>query len=375
MLYKNSVAGSRKTEYFLFFLYLTTSITFLFFDKGYMRYILNISLLALTFLVLYSVPLKNKAVFIVVSTIVYISYMSLSSIFIDRDFSLSVYNSFYSYYIVSYIVLFSNDGKYYLRYIYNYFYIIVSAIFLILLIGFDPSDIFSGSRNTISLLLIPMGAILILDKRLQLKKLSGLAFYLMIFFSSTMSLGRSGIITSILLLIAFFFYSTNNINYRSIFIVALSVIILVLFLNTYYDTIINISYFDYLNNRGIEDDYRETMRREYLSSLNPYNVVLGISLSSLPYISSYSNNPHNTYLFLHSYLGLLFLLVFFFVLLYWLKLFFRRDLASILAMTAIILRFSTDSASDITMLPIIFVFLLFFREVRFPRKYENNLTS
>ncbi len=375
MLYKNSVAGSRKTEYFLFFLYLTTSITFLFFDKGYMRYILNISLLALTFLVLYSVPLKNKAVFIVVSTIVYISYMSLSSIFIDRDFSLSVYNSFYSYYIVSYIVLFSNDGKYYLRYIYNYFYIIVSAIFLILLIGFDPSDIFSGSRNTISLLLVPMGAILILDKRLQLKKLSGLAFYLMIFFSSTMSLGRSGIITSILLLIAFFFYSTNNINYRSIFIVALSVIILVLFLNTYYDTIINISYFDYLNNRGIEDDYRETMRREYLSSLNPYNVVLGISLSSLPYISSYSNNPHNTYLFLHSYLGLLFLLVFFFVLLYWLKLFFRRDLASILAMTAIILRFSTDSASDITMLPIIFVFLLFFREVRFPRKYENNLTS
>lgn len=375
MLYKNSVAGSRKTEYFLFFLYLTTSITFLFFDKGYMRYILNISLLALTFLVLYSVPLKNKAVFIVVSTIVYISYMSLSSIFIDRDFSLSVYNSFYSYYIVSYIVLFSNDGKYYLRYIYNYFYIIVSAIFLILLIGFDPSDIFSGSRNTISLLLVPMGAILILDKRLQLKKLSGLAFYLMIFFSSTMSLGRSGIITSILLLIAFFFYSTNNINYRSIFIVALSVIILVLFLNTYYDTIINISYFDYLNNRGIEDDYRETMRREYLSSLNPYNVVLGISLSSLPYISSYSNNPHNTYLFLHSYLGLLFLLVFFFVLLYWLKLFFRRDLASILAMTAIILRFSTDSASDITMLPIIFVFLLFFREVRFPIKYENNLTS
>lgn len=364
MLKKNSVIKIYRVEYFLLFLYLLVSIFLLLFSDGYIRYVLNISLIFLTFFILYFAPLNNKAILVIFSTLIYFSYLASSFIVENRVFDVSVFFSFYSYFLICYIILFSNNGRCYLNFMYKFFYGLVIIVFSMLLSGIDPGDIFSGSRNTVSQLLVPIGAIFLLDKRLEIKKISGSILYLMIFLSSVISFGRSGIITSILLLIALFFYFTTNINYRKLLMSIVFLVLLIFVLNYYYDSISKVSYFDYLRNSGIEDDYRAIMRNEYLSSLNIYNIFFGIDLSSLPYINSYNKNPHNAYLFLHSHLGFLILFTLTFVFLYWMRVLLLMELASFFAITAIILRLSTDSVSDITMLPIIFVCLMFFSKER-----------
>lgn len=364
-----------RTEFLLFSLYFIVSIAFLIFDEGVARYILNISLISLTYSILCFVPLKNKSIFFLYSTILYITYIVLSFLIIERKLNITVFNYVYSGFIISYILLFSDKGKRYLNFIYILFYCAVITIFLILLLGIEAEDVFSGSRNTISQFLVPIGAIFLLDERLKLGKVSGTILYLMIFISCVMSFGRSGILTSFLLLVSLFFYFERGITYKKLFFPVVSLFALVYFLSMFYVDIINTGYFDYLKDKGVDDGYRGLMKDEYISSLTIKNLFFGMDISKLPYISSFNNNPHNTYIFLHSNLGLLFLFFMSFVFVYWIKLLLYIELASFFALTAIILRLSTDSAADISILSIFFVSIMFFSKIKSSTKGSKSLAQ
>ncbi|MDS1140043.1 hypothetical protein RE432_06315 [Pusillimonas sp. SM2304] len=233
------------------------------------------------------------------------------------------------------------------------FYILVISLLLLILLGLDANHIFSGSRNTISMILVCLGSIFLLANYGKGQRLD-ILLYALVFLCCILAVGRSGIIASFILLISVAFKYWKPFTYGKLFMGLLLVILFSSFVIYVYEYT---SYFYYIKNKGLADSYRTRMLFEYLNSLGPGNLFFGTELSKLPYISSFNSNPHNTFLLLHSQYGILFLIFLFCIIIFTSGLIVKKLFVEALAFFALALRLATDSSVDITTLPLVFCFV------------------
>lgn len=352
-----------RRDFILLLLFFITSLCLLIYPDGSIRYFLNILLLFIVSVIFFLAPIRNKATVWYLATTLYLLFICSSLLVNDNmRINVTVINSFYAFYLMGYVLVFSNSSKRYMHFLYWFYFLLTAVISIVLISGFDPSNIFAGSRNSIGLLLVPLGAMFLIDGRLELNNKRTLLLYFLVLIACILAQGRSGILTSLILLLSYNFIFLRNVTYKKIFIYSVGIIFFISLLALYAQSIYNLEYFDYLKDRGLEDTYRADMRNEYLSSISFSNVMFGTNLKELPIISSFNGNPHNTYIHLHSSLGIITVITVALTLIYWLRCLITRNLVSYLAVTAILLRLGTDSSSSIAILPLLFTSLLLFKK-------------
>ena len=84
---------------------------------------------------------------------------------------------------------------------------------MLLISGVDPNDIWlNSSRNTTSLIFVTLGAIFLIQNQTLREVKYPIVFYFLIVFVSILSLGRSGIITSIILFLTYIVFLYKEVN-------------------------------------------------------------------------------------------------------------------------------------------------------------------
>ena len=169
--------------------------------------------------------------------------------------------------------------------------------------GVGPSEIFAVSRNFISVvLLIGIGYHMI--SCVQNDKNVNFLLILLGLFISLWAIGRSGIAVFAILLLTVPFIS----NYRFIYKLLLLTLILVAGIyafNIFSDTLFKTALYRIERSGGEEE--RTTMNQEYLdvtfSSLK--NILFGTNLHEIESLKEVDYNPHNSFIRLHIYYGLI----------------------------------------------------------------------
>ena len=182
----------------------------------------------------------------------------------------------------------------------------VVVIFTILYFNTQSlDDILVNSRNYISYYLILFILPYVISYR-QNNKEVGLLPLLVCVLYSFMAVGRGGIIISLLLLMGILVFKINDRSkYRKFYITLLSVIgVIVLVVGINPDTIELL--FGRFIDKSMDSEARTIGWLEYLSAMGePINFLLGVKIANLPYCSiELDESLHNSYLSLHSRMGI-----------------------------------------------------------------------
>lgn len=235
----------------------------------------------------------------------------------------------------------------------------------------DPNTIFSASRNMVSVIMLIQVSLVYISYSEWNKKIT---YFYAIFplIISIWAIGRSGIISSAILLLGLLLFTINKKNRkRNIILSLLIIFISALFIapDTDLKLFDNIksSYevvYDRTQLKGFTDDARGNITYEYFSEMKShvFSFFLGVPIEkSNNYIfASYNNNLHNSYLRAHATFGLLgvFLLSIGIVIAItrYLKL---KNFLFVFIFCAILFRISTDTVAFIGILdPFIYFFIL-----------------
>lgn len=290
-----------------------------------------------------------------------LAFKTISSYITNNLANFGLYISLITGLLLSYLILNYDRNNLILKTFYYFMFVYVIFIFLVLLLGRDPNEIWQGSRNSSSqIFVITCSLFLIYSPALKFK----MFLYFFIFLVCVLSMGRSGILTSTILLLAsalqgYSFKSKRN-KLLLFFLLSFSFFILFFNINIFLEFFNNYSGFDYLRAAGIKDSYRSDMSKEFFENYSLKVFLFGIDLSTLPYIASFNNNPHNGFIDLHAKIGVLAIILYCGVILAIFKLLLKREFVALLAITAMLLRFSTDSVSGILLIPLTFLCLYVF---------------
>lgn len=236
-------------------------------------------------------------------------------------------SSFYTgnYRIQDYLIIAQYFGialllyRYGTNYSINKFFFIIYVLYfgVNMLAGIHPDNLFIGfSRNNIPVTLLVQSVLLYIamfENRKSIKLYPALALLLF----SIWTIGRSGIFTSLLMLILMILHIQFNSEKRNFKIIYLSVIILIGY------SVISLFFYDELIEPalarlfrlGITDSHRGSIIVEYLNQFKTsfYALFFGVNINQNLMFSVYGYNLHNSYLRLHAYHGLLgFMMIFFF---------------------------------------------------------------
>ncbi|MCX5984443.1 MAG: hypothetical protein NTY89_22190 [Nostocales cyanobacterium LacPavin_0920_SED1_MAG_38_18] len=218
----------------------------------------------------------------------------------------------------------------------------------------DPNEIFLyASRNTVSWLLIVYSAIIYIVSDKARSKIPVLPAIMTVIFS-VVSYGRSGIISSFILLIGILlltFYE-NRKNAKFYFFITFIGILFMFFLINRTDignTIYDISrYFNRLETRGLSDrDGREYIWSNYIIQMNMTRFLFGTDPRYDLSIINFKLNYHNSFINLHAYSGMAGIIFVFLMLWAMVKLFNRNKLLWLILIT-FILRSFTDNVLFVT---------------------------
>lgn len=346
-------------------IYFVASISSFFFTVGFYRYLILALILSTSISIFLSASKDRAWLSVLAISLLLLSYVVFNAIFFGIKIHLTVLSNILAPLFVAFSI--KNNPKC-LSILYNLFFVFVVCLSLLLLTGFDAENIFAGSRNTVSMILVCVGSVFLIINYSKGRAFD-LILYFLILLCCVLSIGRSGILTSAILFSAAIyrhFRPSSNSNVVKLFLIGSAGLFFV------YIFAENTSYFYYLNTKGLSDGYRGTMLHEYIGSMSLRNILFGVELSTLPYISSFNLNPHNTYLYLHSYYGFLALIFYVCVSFWLLRLLLLWDMASALALLAAMLRLGTDSGADITVFPLMFVLSMFITTLRWGK---TNMTT
>lgn len=332
-----------------------------FFESGLVTYIsvsiVGLSLIALVFL--YKISYIHM-ILILVSIIFLFFFKIISGYFTANPVTFNSYVALLTFFILSLLILSYDKNYLILKNIYYFLFSYVLFIFMLLISGTDPNEIWlNSSRNTTSLIFVTLGAVFLIQNQILKEVKYPIVFYFLVVFVSILSLGRSGIITSIILFltyIIFLYKEVNNKNQIFLFL-AFFVLSVLLFLNfkIALNSLMSSSNFEYLLAKGITDDSRSIMLQEFINYYNFNNFLFGMNLLELPYISSFNGNPHNSYIDLHSKFGFLALFIYIGIIFSLIKFIYRFRYIELLASVVILLRLSTDSAFGVIIFPLIYL--------------------
>jgi hypothetical protein len=202
---------------------------------------------------------------------------------------------------------------------------------------------FNSSRNLISIHIIFLTTLYYFIARNDKQNIS-INPALICFIVTILVGGRSGVLSSVILLAVVFLYSRNGSLIFRVFII-LSVILLVAFIYT--DSLL-----DFVTEAS--SDIRFSFIADYFSSYNISNLVTGVDIKNAQFLSEFNGNPHNSYVNFLSAFGLgaiLFLLVtifssFLFIL--------KKDYFPVLILAPFMIRMFTDSGLFMSIYDLLF---------------------
>ncbi|WP_333613353.1 O-antigen polymerase [Psychrobacter sp.] len=343
--------------------------SFLFINKSLYIYISFSVIILAIFSLIFLYRIKYREFYALIFLVVLMLIFNVVSTYITNNTpNFGVYFSLLVVFILGYLILNYDKNNLIIKTLYYLMFIYLAIVLLLLFSGRNPNDIWIGSQNSGSQVFVITCSIFIIYfpvfKLLKFKSL----FYFLIFVMSILSFGRSGIITSAMLLIAVILKSYSfKLNRKNLFYSLMLIITLVFFffnISMFLDFFNSYSKFDYLRSSGIEDSYRSNMIREFFDSYDLRSFLFGTDLSSLPYIASFNNNPHNGFIYLHAKTGFLAIIIYIGIFLSVFKFILKKDFAILLAIIAMLSRFSTDSGEGIILLPLVFLTVWFFNGIR-----------
>jgi len=218
-----------------------------------------------------------------------------------------------------------------------------------IVVGKNPELVFVVSRNYISAIAIV--AISLYFFACQVERKSPSTLLLMVVMMVLMwAIGRAGIISGIIIL-----FGTLLISRKRFFAMLTFSLLLIafytLFLTDTYSKIESIQSFTV----GIErfqrlsvDGQRVFINEEYIEAIssNPMSLLFGAPLDNVRAIREVDGNPHNSYISLHIFTGLLGVMAFIGLVFYSLTVLFRANLPLVaLALVTVLFRSAFDSTS------------------------------
>lgn len=195
--------------------------------------------------------------------------------------------------------------------------IFATYVIFSLINGIDPNNILdSRSRNMVSLYLILFVVYYYIEKYRYTGRLDLWPATLALVIS-VLTIGRSGILTSLLLLLNVSYFKLgksspiNKIAYS--FIAFILVVLLTGLFQEQLDSLFDIS-FARFKDRGIEDEARSSIIEAYMESIktDPIQLLLGSKLESGTF-ATFKYNLHNSFLSLHYFTGIFSIIILLFI--------------------------------------------------------------
>ena len=215
--------------------------------------------------------------------------------------------------------------------------------------GIDPNEIFLyASRNVVSWLLIVYSAIIYIVSDKARLKIPVLPAVMTVIFS-VMSYGRSGIISSFILLMGILLLTFRENRKNSKFYILLTFlgILSMFFLSNGGDignTIYDIShYFHRLETQGLSDSAgREYIWNTYINQMDMTRFLFGTNAKYDSSVITFDYNYHNSFMNFHASFGIVSIIFMFLMLWAMVKLFNRNNLLLLILITVILRSFTDD---------------------------------
>ena len=258
--------------------------------------------------------------------------------------------------MVAYCVVYKHIKIMYLEIIFAF---ILLVLITCVLLSLNPNIILAvtnSSRNGISIILINIYALIFIAKIKNNKQVNLLPVLLIIIICAWVS-GRSGIISSILLLFSVILYNYYFFGFqfflkrkkRKIYDWIAAFTFLSIYTTTFLYLITKIDFQNVINNalnsfdRGISffGDSRYNFFTEYISYLNIDSFLFGFYLKNSGLFNE-AGNSHNSFIHLHSLTGLFGILLIIIITFFLIKFFFTNFFGFLL-LTALIFRGFTDT--------------------------------
>lgn len=184
-------------------------------------------------------------------------------------------------------------------------YSIILCIFIKACIEGVLNDFLKVSRNYVSAYMLFNSSLLALIVYRQKHRIMFIPF-LLTFIVSLISIGRSGIVCSIILLLFVIMIKLNHVASKmyKIFIYVVVAIMFIATIPIIRDFFETSQYLERLRERGLVDDIRSDMRQEYLSNINFETFVAGADYTKMSAMKEFDGNSHNSYIRMHGQLGI-----------------------------------------------------------------------
>ncbi|MCS4227934.1 hypothetical protein [Sphingobacterium sp. BIGb0165] len=181
-------------------------------------------------------------------------------------------------------------------------YLTICYFFFFIIKGTVPDEVFSISRNFISVVLLISVGFHIISATQNNRKPSPLILVLALFVA-VWGVGRSGIFSFSVLLVLIPLLSNYKFLYK--FLLISLILILSIYAYTYFADSIFYTALYRIENMGAED-VRETMNQEYLKTTftSLSNIIFGTPLLDIESLAQVEYNPHNSFIRLHIFYGL-----------------------------------------------------------------------
>lgn len=192
----------------------------------------------------------------------------------------------------------------------NLSYIVISYFVFKLIIGINARDVFDHtSYNSISIILITSCIVMYIYNYTGNRKIS-LVPALLTFLLCVWAMGRGGIISSFFLVIGIFYYKYPRKLKIVFFYLFLCFVIFMHFFELPFNALVD--YFSFLEavqlavDRSEQQEERIIIINDYIGNLKFYNLIFGVNIfeNPSPLLIELHYNLHNSFLNLHSKLGL-----------------------------------------------------------------------
>jgi len=199
-------------------------------------------------------------------------------------------------------------SRFELRILYIFFGLIASYFLLSIIGGRSLDELLDSSRNFISVIMMTSSTVLTVIAYRQTGRIiiwPSVVTTLL----SILAIGRGGILFSSCMLLGVIYSANIKVfsNHKLIAYLLLGVVVIVVLLN--FNSISGIfeslSVFERMQSRGLHDYWREHLMEEYLGHMDEGTILFGYDYSTNPEFNFLDNNPHNSFIRLHSYTGIM----------------------------------------------------------------------
>jgi len=220
------------------------------------------------------------------------------------------------------------------------------VLYFSLIQGLSVNRMFSsGSRNLLSYFCIFLFSYYCLLSYAGNKKIQMIPV-LCVVIICVLAIGRTGIILSLVLYLTWLASLLSvKLTMKKISLILLMMISLIFFFSVEISSVFEQFYIKLarLERYGLSNDYRNSMLDYYLSQLDVFNVFFGFKYTESGYFLKWDLNPHNSFIRLHLYSGLIsmlsFLILYLFSAYYW----FKKSFFMFVVLNVIVLRVYFDT--------------------------------